>query len=483
MATSVLAIDQGTTGTTGMVTDVHGQTRTVAMLEHKQFYPQPGWVEHDPEELMTNIWSCIEAGGDVSAIGIDNQGESCLAWRADTKEALTPVIVWQDDRTRKSINNLKSDGLESEISTKTGLPLNSYFSASKLAWIVRNAAHAKEHLATGNLRLGNTDAFFLDRLTGHFATDITTASRTSLMDLETGQWDASLCDVFGVPIDTLPEIRSTTGKFGAVSFGGKQIPVTANIVDQQASLYGHNCRSCGDAKVTFGTGAFALTVTGEQVFRSPETGLVPTVAWQLEDSAPMYALDGAVFTAGAAINWVRGLGLFNEFSEINSFDLPPAIERNLAFVPALNGLACPHWDRSAAGLWIGLTLDTSARDMVQAVLEGIAFRASEVLWAMESHIFTDNTNQPRALSIDGGVAANPYFCQFLSNILGYTVRVPHLREMTSLGTAMLAMRGTGDGNLPVCDQVATAYTPTPLSAGFREKFSEAIELSKNWQNI
>jgi glycerol kinase len=473
---SVLAIDQGTTSTSAMVVDSHGIENAMATIEHSQSYPHPGWVEHDADELITNIFTCIDTASDVSAIGLDNQGESCLAWHADTKEAVTPVIVWQDDRTRQTIENLKSDGVEPQILDATGLPLDSYFSASKLAWIVQTVPDARDLLAKGKLRLGTTDAFFLDRLSGHYVTDITTASRTSLMNLATGQWDANLCEIFGVPMEALPRIVPTTGDFGTVHADGRNIPITASIVDQQASLYGHGCRSRGDAKVTFGTGAFALTLTGETISQAPEKGLLPTVAWQFAGFDPVYALDGGVYTASAAINWAKSLGLFQNLSEINQFDKPHAIERNLAFVPALSGLACPHWDRSAVGLWIGLTLDTTPQDMMQAVLEGVAFRAAEVLSAMSQHVTTPDVNGP--ISIDGGMSANPYFCQFFSDIVERDVAVPHLHEMTAFGTAMLALPDVTE-KLPPRHET-TLFHPSTNASSYCDKFSEAVRRSQNW---
>ena len=220
-------------------------------------------------------------------------------------------------------------------------------------------------LRQGKLRLGTTDAYFLDRLAGRFVTDISTASRTSLLNLESGEWDDELCELFKVPRQALPEIVATTGDLGSIESQGRRIPVTASVVDQQASLYGHGCRNIGDAKITFGTGAFALVITGDQPQRSPEQGLLPTVAWETVPGKPMYALDGGVYCAGSAVEWARKLGLFDDYAEINQFSGASAIERDLVFVPALSGLACPHWDRRAAGLWLGLSLETERADLVR----------------------------------------------------------------------------------------------------------------------
>lgn len=472
---SVLAIDQGTTSTGAMVLNESGHASMANVFSHRQIYPQPGWVEHNPEELIANVQACVDANADAAAIGIDNQGESCLAWNAETGEAVSPVIVWQDNRTQSGIDSLKSDGIEPVVLEKTGLPLDSYFSASKLAWIIENIPEAKTLSAKGRLRLGTTDAFFLDRLTGQFVTDITTASRTSLMDLETGRWDQELCNIFRVPVEALPAITPTTGDFGTIRTGDKHIPVTASVVDQQASLYGHGCRGDGDAKVTFGTGAFALTVTGETIFRAPDKGLLPTVAWHKDGQKPVYALDGGVYCASSAVNWAQTLGLFSDFTEINGFEQPPAIERNLAFVPALTGLACPHWDRSAAGLWIGLSLDTTRQDMMQAILEGVAFRAAEVLDAMAEFVPLGD-----AISIDGGMTANPYFCQFLSDILDRPVSVPKMAELTALGTALLAGSDSGTAPVETGENTVAIFRPQRNMAGSHSRFAEAVNRSKTW---
>lgn len=435
----VLALDQGTTSTRALVFDEHARTTPLASLPHRQIYPQNGWVEHDPEELIANLKSCIDAAGDLpdlGAIGLDNQGESCLGWNADTGEAVGPVIVWQDGRTQPDIDRLRADGTEPVVQALAGLPLGSYFSGAKLGWLLREIPEAKRLAAKGKLRLGTTDAFFLDRLTGRFVTDVTTASRTSLMNLSSCTWDDELCRLFGVPIEALPEIVDTTGDFGAVACGDRHVPLTASIVDQQAALYGHGCRNTGDTKITFGTGAFALTVT--EALRRDAGGPLPTIAWRKRGESPAYALDGGVYCASSALNWARQLGLFNEFAEIDAFDNPPAIDRCLAFVPALSGLACPHWDSSARGAWLGLSLDTSPLDMVQALLEGVALRMAEVVRSIEAVEQVSKT-----LSIDGGMSANTYFCQFLADTLQRDIIVSDNLELTATGTAALAAEGAG----------------------------------------
>ncbi|SEA29053.1 glycerol kinase [Desulfuromusa kysingii] len=471
---SILAIDQGTTSTHALLVGSSGIQTTAKTLEHQQFYPKAGWVEHDPEELIQNIRCCIDSCDDIQAIGIANQGESCLAWDADSKRAISPIIVWQDNRTQLTIDKLKSEKQQQRVLELSGLPLDTYFSATKLRWIIDNIPAAKELLQRGKLRLGTTDSFFLDRFTGHFATDISTASRTSLMNLHTGQWDEELCHIFGVPMEVLPEIVSTTGDFGAVESKGRVIPITASIVDQQAALYGHGCINNGDAKITFGTGAFALVVTGATPEQSPNQGLLPTVAWQLKGQPPIYALDGGIFSAGSAINWARSLGLFQEYSQIQHFETNSAIERDLAFVPALSGLGCPYWDRTAGGLWIGLSLHTRAADLVQSILEGIAFRAAEVINSMNEFV-----SIKEVISIDGGLAANPYLCQFLADVLSRQVTVQSSTELTAYGTACLAAEGEFEP-YPIKDSTKK-YLPQTNRDSQLLKFQTAVSRAADWR--
>ena len=469
----IVGIDQGTTSTRAVVVDDDGKLEVAHTVEHRQSYPSGGWVEHDPEELIRNLKACVNAVGKVDAIGIDNQGESCLAWDAETKEPLSPVIVWQDNRTIADLEKLRADGAEAETLKRAGLPLDPYFSASKLAWIIRHLPDARSALSRRRLRLGTTDAFFLDRLTGRFVTDVTTASRTSLMNLERRVWDETLCGIFGVPVACLPEIVPTTGDFGQMETDNGAKPVTASVVDQQAALYGFGCRQKGDAKVTFGTGAFALMVTGDDIINEPDLGLLPTVAWQLNGQDPVYALDGGVFTASAAVNWAQSLGLYGDHSEINVFDSPPAIESGLVFVPALSGLGCPHWEPRARGIWLGLSLDHEPKQLVQSILEGVAFRTAEVIDAMNACVVMSST-----LPIDGGMSKNPYFVQFLADVTGRDIRPANMPELTGLGTIQLANDVIGaplnaDPGFSVC-------VPKTRTSKLLGRFREAVDLSKSW---
>jgi glycerol kinase len=469
----VAAIDQGTTSTRALVADPDGEIKIACSITHQQIHRQPGWVEHDPEELLANIRSCLNAAGLVDAIGLDNQGESCLAWDARTGAALSPVIVWQDNRTVDAVERLKEQGAEALTLARAGLPLDAYFSASKLAWIIENVPAAKDALDAGHLHLGTTDAFFLDRLTGNFATDVTTASRTSLMNIETGEWDVELCRLFGVPIACLPKIHPTVAAFGSVN----GMPITAAVVDQQAALFGHGCRKPGDAKITFGTGAFALAVTGEDIVRAPEKGLLPTVAWSI-GGRMTYAVDGGVYDAGSAVEWARRIGLVSDLAtDLDGFEAPPAIERGVAFVPALSGLACPHWDRTAAALFLGMSAATTRVDLCQALLEGIALSTADVVDAMDALVPIGSS-----IAIDGGLAYSRYFAQFLADAIGRDVLSTDFGERTAFGAAALAAIGVG-ARLSEPKVVSFVFEPRAgeRAAARRHRFSEAVSRSKNWR--
>ena len=465
----VLAIDQGTTGTKAFTYDDEGRFKLVFNANVKQHLPRQGWVEHDVSELFGHVETSIKKAGKVDAIGLANQGETVVAFDAKTGNPIHHAIVWQDDRTKDVCAKLKAEGAEKLTFAKAGLPLDPYFSASKFRWLLDNVKMAKELHEQGRLRLGTTDAYFLYRLTGAFVTDVTTASRTSLMSIDTLQWDDDLCQLFGVPRECLPEIRATTGPFGA--------NITASMVDQQAALFGHGCVKPGDGKITFGTGAFALCLLGNERPKQDHSGLLPTVAWKIQDAKAEFAVDGGVYNAGSAVNWAKGLGLFKDFDEINSFENPTAVSRGVVFVPALSGLACPHWDRNASGLWLGMGLDTTREDMMQALLEGIALRATEVL-----NVMTRGSNRGNVISIDGGLSNNPYFGQFLSNALDRRVVVAGSADLTALGIARMAMVGAGAKTLPQLPPPAKQYAPTqPLSAALHSRFGIAVLRSKGWK--
>ena len=466
----LLALDQGTTSTRAVLLTPEGRTEILASRTHRQHHPQPGWVEHDPLELLAHLKDCLAAGVAVGAgaAGLANQGESCLGWDAETGVPVGPVIVWQDSRTADVIAEMAAAGLGPEVMARAGLPLDAYFSAAKLGWILRHNPVAATLAARGRLCLGTTDAWFRWQLTGRFETDVTTAARTSLMNLGTCDWDPELCRIFGVPMQALPRITASSGDLGVLAPG---LPLTASLTDQQAALYGHGCRVPGDAKVTFGTGAFALAVTEKP--RAHCEGPLQTLAWQRAGQPPVYALDAGVTTAAAAVNWARDLGLFGTFSEINQFEAPAAIDRGLVFVPALAGLGCPHWDRSARGGWLGMTLASGPRDLMQALLEGVALRMAEALAAIA-------TVQPLSgpISVDGGMAANDYMMQFLADCSGQTLMLSDQNERTAIGAALMA--GEICGAVPRVQEQRRRIEPQAEGGARLARFARARALIGHW---
>ncbi len=484
---TVIAIDQGTTSTKVLTLAADGTARLLAALPHRQHYPRPGWVEHDAGELERQVREALRRGweasdGSPAGLGLDNQGETVVAWDRREGRPLHHAIVWQDDRTREVIERLKRDGAEALSIERCGLPLDPYFSASKLRWLLDHAPGARGLLERGRLGLGTSDAFLVERLTGVYATDPATASRTGLMNLDTRSWDPELCALFGVPAEALPEIRPTTAGRGVAALEGRGgVALCAAIVDQQAALFGHGCARRGAAKITFGTGAFMLAHTGEAPVRAPEQGVLPTLAWELAGEGPRYAVEGGVYLAGAAIEWLRRLGLLADYAELGDFAGPSAASRGLFFVPALSGLGCPFWDRSATGLWIGLRPETGREDLCRAVLEGVALRAAQVL-----DRFTLVAGPDSRLRIDGGLSASGYFRRFLAALTGRVVELPSLAEMTAYGTARLALLGAGLAgrleDLPAEPPLSARHRPEPGAelGEVRARFESALERARGW---
>lgn len=468
---SILAIDQGTTSTKAYVSIDGGAPTFVGSCTHRQIHPHPGWVEHDPIEISNHVQELATLAGSSDAIGLANQGETVVAWDAETKRPLYNAIVWQDERTREDVERLRSAELEALTLERAGLPLDPYFSASKLRWLLDNAEDARSLARTGRLRIGTSDAFLLDRICGAFCTDVSTASRTSLVNLSTLQWDEDLCEAFGVPMELLPAIVSTTGVLGEITGGGA---ISASAVDQQAALFGHDCRRLGEVKITFGTGAFALGLTGEAPVFGARSGLLPTCAWRLGQAAPAYALDGGILTAGAAVEWLRSVGLLDTFEELDAFEGPCAASRDVMFVPALSGLGCPHWDRSARGLWIGMNLATSRADLCHAVVEGIAFRTAELIDAL-------NTVTPcTRITVDGGLTRSRYFCGFLAEAIGDEILVANTTDVTAVGLLQLAALGASVA-APATEIEYRRVAPTgTLKDIDRHRFAEALRRASGW---
>lgn len=430
---TVLAIDQGTTSTKAYLLDPEGGFRSVGSVRHRQILPGPGRVEHDAAELLAAIDGLIDAAlqmaTDIRAIALANQGETVVAWDRLTGQPLYHAIVWQDQRTQGWIDALTPDQ-RALVLDRAGLPCDAYFSAAKLAWLLREVPQVARAARQGRLGLGTSDAFFLDWLTGTCATDVTTASRTSLMHLSRCTWDPELCALFGVPIDLLPPIRPSAAPFGHVSRQGREVPVLVSLVDQQAALFGHGCRDPGDAKITFGTGSFALAVAGAAP-PVPRDGLVPTVAWQFAGQPPVYALEAGDYTAAAAVDWCRSIGLAGSLQDFACGDVTPAILRHIAFVPALAGLAAPWWRRDAQAAFFGLTQSSTLADMRQAVIEGVVLRGADLI-----DLICSAGRKP--ISVDGGLAQNDHLVQMLANALGRPVHRHHSADLTARGAGMMA---------------------------------------------
>lgn len=467
-----LAIDQGTTATKAFIADPGGGMRELGRHKHRQFYPHPGWVEHDAMELLQAVERFCRLADADAVIGIANQGETVVAWDARTKRPFYNAIIWQDQRTRDTIERLRAEGLEQLTRERAGLPLDPYFSAAKLRWLLDNVAGVRQAAAAGYLRLGTSDSFFLDNLTGCFATDVSTASRTSLMNLRTLSWDPDLCEAFGVPIECLPDIRSTVDDFGCVSSGDARICV--NIVDQQAALFGHGCRKPGDIKITFGTGAFALGLSEgvSSAMDAERLGLAPTCAWRIRDEKAQYAVDGGLLSAASAIDWLERIGLADAVDAAEND--PPVALRGLMFVPAQAGLGCPFWDSSARALWIGMELATSRRDLCRAVHEGIALRTAQIVRTFERLAGVSR------ISVDGGVSKSTYFRQLLADATGRSLLISDIADMTAKGVLDLCglARPDGDGAGEIEWQRIEPRAPMPETVHAR--FADAVDRARDW---
>ena len=450
----LLAIDQGTTGTTCLVLDDSLQTLGRGYRELRQHFPAPGLVEHDADEIWQTVLDAATAAlddagigaGELDAIGITNQRETTLVWDRRSGEPIGRAIVWQDRRTAARCAELPVE----LIRERTGLIPDPYFSATKLEWLLANAG------AAGDLAFGTIDAWLLWKLCGEHATDVSNASRTMLLDIATLEWDDELLDLFSVPRAVLPRLVPSSGVVGEGELLGALVPVGGIAGDQQAALFGQRCFAPGQAKATYGTGAFVLVNAGSTPGTAPD-GVLRTVAWQLGDDDPVYALEGAVFVAGAAIQWLRdGLGLIESAAETEALARSLDGNEGVYFVPALAGLGAPHWAPDARGLIAGLTSGTGREHLVRAALEAIAFQTCDVLDAMEIEL--------DVLRADGGAAANGFLMQLQADLARVPVEVAAEREATALGAASLAglAVGTWPGleALALARPAATRYEPS-----------------------
>lgn len=449
----ILAIDQGTTGSTVALMDERGELLGSVNNEFAQIYPQPGWVEHDPEAIWASIVKGIRAlfrkrlakPSQVVAIGITNQRETAMLWDRDTGKALNNAIVWQCRRTTDFCENLKRAGYESSVKAKTGLVLDPYFSASKFRWLLNNTQGVERRLKQGRVAAGTVDSYLIWRLTNGAAhvTDVSNASRTSLLNLETRQWDDDLLSLFNVPRSVLPEVRASStilGRTKGVPGLPDGIPVAGVAGDQQAALFGQACFREGEAKCTFGTGSFILMNTGSRK-RDSHSGLLSTIAWQLGDSGPVsYALEGGAFICGAAVQWLRDeLGLIKKASDIEQLAASVNDSAGVEFVPALTGLGAPYWDPGARGLLCGLTRGAGKAHIARATLDAMALQNVDILQAME----TDLGKRLKPLRVDGGASANDLLMQLQANYLGKTLIRPKVIETTVAGACFLAGLGVG----------------------------------------
>ena len=447
----ILSIDQGTTGTTVVLLDRKLNVLAKGYQEIKQIYPQPGWVEHDLENIWRSVLNAIEtalkksgiSSSDIKAIGITNQRETVAVWSRETCVPYHRAIVWQCRRTAGICEQLKKAGYEEQFTKKTGLLLDPYFSGTKLKWLFDNLPGLWDEADAGRVAAGTIDTFLIWKLSGgrSHATDVSNASRTLLMDLNTLSWDEELAGVLDVPMNILPEIRDSAGIFGTtrdVAILPDGIPICGVAGDQQAALFGQACFEAGEAKCTYGTGAFLLMNTGPAPLPS-KNNLLTTVAWKLGEKTT-YALEGSAFIAGAAVQWLRDeLKFINSAEEIETLASQVSDTGGVTLVPAFAGLGAPHWRNEARGIISGLTLSTTRAHLARAMLEGIALQNVEILKAMES----DSGRKLLRLKVDGGAAANNLLMQMQADFLGRTIIRPAMLETTAVGAAFLAGLGAG----------------------------------------
>jgi glycerol kinase len=489
MSQLILAIDQGTTSTRAIAFDRHFHALAISQIELQQHFPQSGWVEHDAEEIWrATLQTCREvirkAGGvdRFAAVGITNQRETSILWDRKTGQPLHRAIVWQDRRTADVATRLRDAGHEVAVKAATGLLLDPYFSATKYAWLLDAVPGARARAEAGELCLGTIDAFLIHRLTGGatFATDATNASRSLLMDLETGAWRDDLCQLFGVPRATLAEIRDCSGDLGTCdpSLFGAPLPIAGSAGDQQAALVGHGALQPGDAKITYGTGAFLVVNTGDTPVAS-KNRLLSTLGYRL-DGVAAFAIEGSIFSAGSAIQWLRdGVGLISDSRQSEAMAQTLDDNGGVYLVPGFTGLGAPWWEPDARGAVIGLTRDAGPAHFVRAALESLAYQTRDLLDALAA----DGSPRPTVLKVDGGVTANAFAMQFVADICEVTVERPAFQEMTALGSAKLAALGVGliDGldqpppEAPACWRPAMdAETRDRLLAGWRKAVRAAI---------
>lgn len=487
---SILAIDAGTTGVTALVVDEHGAITARGYQEFAQHFPQPGWVEHTPEEIWQATLEAVREvlrqvdASSLRALGITNQRETVLLWDRETLGSPRRAIVWQDRRTADLCVRLREAGHEARVAELTGLRLDPNFSGTKLAWLAEHEPHTWALVEDGRYAVGTVDSYLIARMTRGtwHVTDVSNASRTLLFDLEAGDWSDELCGLFGVPRDALPELVPNWGEIAVTDprvFLDLSLPISGLAGDQQAALFGQTCFAPGESKCTYGTGSFILTNTGTTVERS-DAGLLSTAAWRAPSGETTYALEGAIFVTGAAVQWLRdGLQIVGSASETAAIAATVDDTAGVVFVPALTGLGAPDWDPLARGLIIGLTRGTTRAHVVRATLEAIAFEVRDVLATMPG--------VGGALRVDGGAAANDLLCQLQADQLGIEVVRPRQIETTAIGAAFLAGLGAGvwstTDDLRATWQEDRRFSPVADRTGVDAAYTRwraAVERSKGW---
>lgn len=490
-----MGLDQGTTGTTVLLFDEKWNQVARSYKEHTQFYPNPGWVEHDPMEIWDAILVATEdalkqagaSASELACIGLDNQGETCMIWDKNSGKPIYNAIVWQDRRTARFADQIAAKAGDM-IRETTGLTIDAYFSATKFKWILDNVEGAMDKAKNGDLLAGTLDTWMIWKLTHGkvHVTDYSTASRTMLLNIHTGKWDEEILEVVGIPKEILPEICDSATVYGHTDpddFFGVKCPISGSVVDQQAALFGQACYESGNVKTTYGTGCFMLMNTGDKPVYS-KNGLLTTVAWGF-DGKMTFALDGGVYITGAAVQWLRDkLQIIENSAQTEPMAIAAGSNGGVYFVPAFVGLAAPHWDQYARGTIVGITGGTTKEHLARATLESVAYQVKDNLDVMNK----DSQIPVEVMRVDGGMVANEFLMQFQADILGIPVDVPEITETTALGAAYLAALGIGDfkdlKDLAGNWKLAKRFEPK-MSADEREsllyQWHRAVERSKGWE--
>ncbi|WP_250476324.1 glycerol kinase GlpK [Caballeronia sp. INML1] len=490
----ILALDQGTTSSRAMLFDRNGNVVSVAQKEFQQIYPEAGWVEHDPQEIWSTQASVAAeavtragaSASSIAAVGITNQRETTIVWDRETGKPIYNAIVWQDRRTAGFCDELKARGLEAMVRSKTGLPIDAYFSATKIRWILDNVEGARDKAKQGRLAFGTVDSWLVWNFTRHglHVTDITNASRTMLFDIHERRWDDELLDALGIPRNMLPEVRTSSEVYATTqgTVFAADVPLASLAGDQHAALFGQMCTDPGMVKNTYGTGCFLVMNTGDKPIES-RNNLVTTIAWQIGDQVN-YALEGSIFIAGAVVQWLRdGLGLIRQASEVETLARGVPHSDGVYLVPAFAGLGAPHWDARARGTLFGVTRGTTSSHIARAALDSIAYQSLDVLKAMEA----DSGMRIGELRVDGGACANNLLMQFQADILGVDVARPRIAETTALGAAYLA--GLAVGYWKDVDELKAQWQlerrfspsmPQPEIASCLAGWQRAVNAAKAW---